>query len=117
MLPIRVVRSRCLLEIKLSCNVKKGHIIRTSNFVGPDPPDTPVEKHYVARKGQSFDLIKTKIVNGIGIADILRPSLRVEYAPQKYIYVGVHSLFKAENYQARCRLKVGDQLYKGSPDQ
>ena len=72
MLPVRVVRSRSLLEIRLSCKVKKGHVVRSSNFVGPGP-DTPIERHYVARIGQSFDLIKTAIDNGIGIADISRP--------------------------------------------
>ena len=39
-----------------------------------------------------------------------------EYAPLRYIYVGVHGLFrKVADYKARCRLKVGGQTYKGDP--
>ena len=115
MLPIRIVRSKRGLEIKLACKVKEWHVVRSSNLVVPGL-DTLIQRHYSARISQSFSLIKTAIDNEIGIADITMPPFWIEYAPQKYIYVGVHGLFWADDYYSRCRLRVGGQIYNGNPD-
>ena len=108
-MPQRVVRSRKGIEIVLNCKVKPetGHLIRSSNRTRPEET-VPIERYHVSRMYRSFELIQGLISAEIGIEDITRPGLWFEYAPLRYIYVGVHGLFrKVADYKARCRLKVG----------